>query len=68
MKKLLLGFGLAAGVAYSVNRWLAAPQPQQLQRARDHVGGDVLQGQIRSGQVRDRGRKEGGGGRHGPGG
>jgi hypothetical protein len=28
MKKLLLGFGLGAGVAYGVNRWLAAPQPQ----------------------------------------
>ena len=28
MKRLLLGFGLAAGVAYGVRRWLAAPQPQ----------------------------------------
>jgi hypothetical protein len=27
MKKLLLGFGLAAGVAYAVREWFAASQP-----------------------------------------
>jgi len=27
MKRLLLGFGLAAGFAYAVREWLAAPQP-----------------------------------------
>ena len=27
MKRLLLGFGLAAGLAYAVRQWLAAPQP-----------------------------------------
>lgn len=28
MKRLLLGFGLAAGVAYAVREWFAAPLPQ----------------------------------------
>jgi hypothetical protein len=28
MKRLLLGLVLAAGVAYAVRWWLAAPQPQ----------------------------------------
>ena len=28
MKHLLLGFGLAAGLAYAVREWFAAPQPQ----------------------------------------
>ena len=28
MKRLLLGFGLAAGAAYAVREWFAAPQPQ----------------------------------------
>jgi hypothetical protein len=27
MKRLLLGFGLAAGLAYAVREWFAAPQP-----------------------------------------
>jgi hypothetical protein len=27
MKRLLLGFGLAAGIAYVVREWFAAPQP-----------------------------------------
>ena len=27
MKRLLLGFGLAAGIAYAVREWFAAPQP-----------------------------------------
>jgi hypothetical protein len=27
MKKLLLGFGLAVGLAYAVREWFAAPQP-----------------------------------------
>lgn len=28
MKRLLLGLGLAAGVAYAVREWFAAPLPQ----------------------------------------
>jgi hypothetical protein len=28
MKRLLLGFGLAAAVAYGVREWFAAPMPQ----------------------------------------
>ena len=28
MKRLLLGFGLAAGAAYAVREWFAAPLPQ----------------------------------------
>ena len=28
MKRLLLGFALAAGVAYAVREWFAAPLPQ----------------------------------------
>jgi hypothetical protein len=28
MKRLLLGFGLAAGIAYALREWFAAPQPQ----------------------------------------
>jgi hypothetical protein len=28
MKRLLLGFGLVAGVAYAVREWFAGPQPQ----------------------------------------
>jgi hypothetical protein len=28
MKRLLLGFGLATGVAYAVREWFAAPLPQ----------------------------------------
>lgn len=28
MKRLLLGFALAAGVAYGVREWFAAPLPQ----------------------------------------
>ena len=28
MKRLLLGFGLVAGVAYAVREWFAAPLPQ----------------------------------------
>jgi hypothetical protein len=28
MKRLLLGFALAAGIAYAVRKWFAAPQPQ----------------------------------------
>jgi hypothetical protein len=28
MKRLLLGVGLAAGVAYAVREWFAAPLPQ----------------------------------------
>lgn len=27
MKRLLLGFGLAAGVAYAAREWFAAPRP-----------------------------------------
>ena len=27
MKRLLLGFGLAAGLAYAVREWLATPMP-----------------------------------------
>jgi hypothetical protein len=27
VKRLLLGFGLAAGLAYAVRGWFAAPQP-----------------------------------------
>jgi hypothetical protein len=27
MKRLLLGFGLAAGLAYAVREWFVAPQP-----------------------------------------
>ena len=27
MKRLLLGFGLATGVAFAVREWFAAPQP-----------------------------------------
>ncbi len=27
MKRLLLGFGLATGIAYVVREWFAAPQP-----------------------------------------
>jgi hypothetical protein len=27
MKRLLLGFGLATGVAYALREWFAAPQP-----------------------------------------
>jgi hypothetical protein len=27
MKRLLLGFGVAAGIAYAVREWFAAPQP-----------------------------------------
>jgi hypothetical protein len=47
MKKLLLGFGLAAGVAYSVNRWLAAPQPHPSWEETDNdpedLGADLAQ-------------------------
>ena len=28
MKRVLLGFGLAAGIAYALREWFAAPQPQ----------------------------------------
>jgi hypothetical protein len=28
MKRLLLGFGLAAGIAYVAREWFAAPPPQ----------------------------------------
>jgi hypothetical protein len=28
MKRLLLGIGLAVGLAYAVRRWFATPQPQ----------------------------------------
>jgi hypothetical protein len=28
MKRLLLGFGVATGIAYAVREWFAAPQPQ----------------------------------------
>jgi hypothetical protein len=28
MKRLLLGFGLAAGLAYAVRGWFAEPQPR----------------------------------------
>lgn len=28
MKRVLLGFGLAAGIAYAVREWFAAPLPQ----------------------------------------
>ncbi|MDX6435189.1 MAG: hypothetical protein QOK34_23 [Gaiellaceae bacterium] len=28
MKRLLLGFGLAAGLAYAAREWFAAPMPQ----------------------------------------
>jgi hypothetical protein len=28
MKRLLLGFGLAVGVAYALREWFAAPAPQ----------------------------------------
>ena len=28
MKRLLLGFGLAAGIAYAVREWFGAPVPQ----------------------------------------
>ncbi len=28
MKRLLLGLGLGAGLAYAVREWYAAPQPQ----------------------------------------
>ncbi len=28
MKRLLLGLGLAAGIAYALREWFAAPQPQ----------------------------------------
>lgn len=27
MKRVLLGFGLAAGIAYALREWFAAPQP-----------------------------------------
>jgi hypothetical protein len=28
MKRVLLGFGVAAGIAYALREWFAAPQPQ----------------------------------------
>jgi hypothetical protein len=28
MKRVLLGLGLAAGIAYALREWFAAPQPQ----------------------------------------
>ncbi|HXE94478.1 MAG TPA: hypothetical protein VN544_11815 [Gaiellaceae bacterium] len=28
MKRVLLGVGLAAGIAYALREWFAAPQPQ----------------------------------------
>jgi hypothetical protein len=28
MKRVLLGLGLAAGIAYALHEWFAAPQPQ----------------------------------------
>ena len=28
MKRLLLGFGLAAGIAYALREWFGAPMPQ----------------------------------------
>ena len=28
MRRLLLGFGLAAGIAYAVREWFGAPMPQ----------------------------------------
>ena len=28
MKRVLLGLGLAAGIAYALREWCAAPQPQ----------------------------------------
>jgi hypothetical protein len=28
MKRVLLGFGLAAGIAYALREWFAVPQPQ----------------------------------------
>jgi len=28
MKRVLLGFGLAAGIAYALREWFAAPLPQ----------------------------------------
>ena len=32
MKRLLLGFGLAAGFAYAVREWFGAPTPQPIPR------------------------------------
>lgn len=28
MKRVLLGFGVAAGIAYALREWFAVPQPQ----------------------------------------
>jgi hypothetical protein len=43
MKRLLLGFGLAAGFAYAVREYFAAPQPQPSWEETDNDPEDLSQ-------------------------
>jgi hypothetical protein len=42
MKRLLLGFGLAAGIAYALREWFAAPLPQPSWDETDNDPEDLL--------------------------
>ena len=70
MKRLLLGLGLAAGIAYALREWFAAPQPQPSWDETDNDPEDLSQdlaqrareAEGRSGHGRDlRGLEQGGG-------
>lgn len=47
MKRLLLGFGVAAGVAYAVREWFAVPQPhpgwEETDNDPEDLGADLAQ-------------------------
>ena len=43
MKRLLLGFGLATGIAYAVREWFAAPQPNPSWEETDNDPEDLSQ-------------------------
>jgi hypothetical protein len=43
MKRLLLGFGLATGVAYALREWFAAPQPAPSWEETDNDPEDLSQ-------------------------
>jgi hypothetical protein len=43
MKRLLLGFGLAAGIAYAVREWFSAPQPDPSWEGTDNDPEDLTE-------------------------
>ena len=43
MKRVLLGIGLAAGIAYALREWFAAPQPQPSWDETDNEPEDLSQ-------------------------